>query len=280
MLSLRDVSIILVALITPRFVLAAQPEVVVTTNKEIAVGSGALSETLVVNTNVQSRALTDHIMLFENLGQSTVNISYVTKSGMMQSSVLLISEHIANAKITINISSREYSEDSVLARGVIWTNVPDVMLDEITLTLDGVSIELGPNREFSVLLTGEGTLESAVVRNSNVLASAQRVLGTTLNEDWGCDFTLEGVLLNALCFSDKNSIEDIAFVLDDKRVGGFGETTVDPQNSSLFVYLLFKSQMRKMSVKIQDGVIDVQEENQDNISDRLSTLLRKPRKVY
>lgn len=257
---------------------AESPELVVKTGKEIVIGAGKLSSSL--DSKENARIISDHIISFRNIRQSIVKVNQKDKAGSVVEKTLLVSDAVSNARVKIFITSREYNDEFMKIKGSIWTNVPDVLIHERILINDGVRVPIDEYGEFKLSIFGESTLEASIISNGNILKKSERIVNALGGEDWGCDFYLESELLNAFCFSDTHELVDIAFVIDESRVGNYGEVIVNSENTLFGVYILFKTMTRRMNVQVINGEIDVEEAAENDISKRLSSLLRRPRKVY
>ena len=198
------------------------------TNGYAVLASPDPSITLTVSSPTQL-SLSPHIIVETDLSSEQIQVHYEYEGKTRVRSIML-SQQSAEPFVRFRAIDRFISKDSETVTIEMLTNVPERVINDSEVFINGQQVNLTPNKTYTFTAYYPVTMIEGFVTisNSSVLVTGKNRLYHPFEPDTGCNLLDEDNTFFALCFTNHSGEQSVQFLLNNNPVGNYGELRYVP----------------------------------------------------
>ena len=169
-------------------------------------------------------SISPHLLLETNLLDAQIVVQYEV-DGRVQKRSIMLSQRSADPYLRFKAVSREHQKNGEKITIELMTNVPDRVINELTMTVNGQRVALSDDRTFTFTAYHRKTRVEGkmLISNASLPITTHTEFTHNIEPDTDCELLDEDSRFTALCFSNKQGLQTVQFYLEERPVGRNGE---------------------------------------------------------
>jgi hypothetical protein len=200
--------------------------------------------------------LANHVLMHGNMLSPAIDV-LVRKDEVEYQHTIHIYPEISDPVVRVQLIDKQQIEYGYEYTAQLETNVAQSLLSDVYVVADGQTLAVKPFTPFSVKsFANELRIKSVININRYKQVEHEQVWTHNLPHQVDCDFLYTPPTLDAMCFSNRDAIVEVDFLLDDFTLGRHGSVVIgDAIPDELVLRIQMASEVLYYALRYQDGAV-------------------------